>query len=222
MIRDNFNKLGQPKQAKWTWMIGGGAILALMALSILAEQRLGRAAPFSFGVVLAITAAEIAKRTQGAALENHWNSGGRAQPLWRVFLLLALGVALLLFGTFQLTAMLSRTAKLEGGHEVSISGQATEADAVRVGAVLTEVGTLSPRRPIHFSLGRSKKGWSLEFTLLAGALTDEEIRTGTELVAKTLRERAFGGAPLEIRLTGARGFVQKRLEVDGLGDLAWH
>ena len=195
MMRDNFRKLGRHKAATWTSFIGSGVIIALLSLSILVQRRFGGSASLSLGVPAAIAATEIAKRTQGAALDGHWNSGGRAQPFWKVLLVAVLSVGFLLVGASQLTAMLSTTAKLAGGYVVSIEGHATEADAARASAVLTEVGFLSPERPIDFTLGRSGKGWNLEFNLMAGAADDQEIRTGFEHAAKALCERAFGGQP---------------------------
>jgi hypothetical protein len=222
MMSHNFRKLGLPARAKWTWSIGGGALAVIMALSIVAEQRLGKVGSLSLGLPLAIGAATIAKQTQGTALERHRNSGGLAPPFWKALLVLLGSVMLLTIGTAQLSALLSKTVRLDGGHQVSVEGYATPSDAIRTGTVLTEIGFLTPAHPVEFTLGRNKKSWVLEFTLAADAGRDEGLVSALEDLARTLRERAFDGAPVEVKLNNRFGFTTTTLGVDAEGGVSRH
>jgi hypothetical protein len=222
MLSHNFRKLGQPRRAKWTWSIGSGVLGLIIGLSIVAEQRLGKLGSFSLAIPLAVAANQIAKQTQGGALEAHQQGGGRRQPLWRALLVFVGSAALLGIGTAQLDALLTESVSLEGGHQVTVEGYATKADALRVGALLTEVGFLSPSNPIDFTLGRNRKNWTLEFIVRGDAAGDAETISGFEEVARIVRERAFDAAPGEVRLDNQFGFVRDTIRVDASGNVTRH
>lgn len=164
MVSSNFKRLGEPKKAVRTWIVGIAGLVALLAIGIVLERRLGTSLGRAFAAPAALGAWALAKRLQGGALNMHESEGGQFERLWKAFAVAFGGITMTLAVAAVLFAAVSSAVTIDG-HKVDLEGYAGKEDALRTTAVLTELKVLTSKAQIRFTLGHTLKTWIVKFRM---------------------------------------------------------
>jgi multisubunit Na+/H+ antiporter MnhB subunit len=218
MVSSNFKRLGAPRKAVRTWILGIAGLVVLLAMGIALERRLGTSLGRALAAPAALVAWALARRLQGGALSTHESEGGQIERFWKAFVVTFGGLLMTLAAAAVLFAAVSSTVTIDG-HKVDLEGYAGKEDAVRTAAVLTELRVLTPKAQIRFTLGHTLKTWIVKFGMKDSAAKDASTIAVFQDLAQELRRRAFYGQPLQLELTGALGTTRTMIAVDREGRL---
>ena len=218
MVSSNFKRLGEPKKAVRTWIVGIAGLVALLAIGIVLERRLGTSLGRAFAAPAALGAWALARRLQGGALNMHKSEGGQIERFWKAFVVAFGGITMTLTVAAVLLAAVSSVVTIDG-HKVDLEGYAGKTDAVRATAVLTELKVLTPKTQIRFTLGHTLKTWIVKFRMKDSAAKDASTIAVFQDLAQELRRRAFYGQPLQMELTDAFGTTWTMIALDREGRL---
>jgi hypothetical protein len=221
MIAANFQRLGAVKKSHLASAIGAAAVGLVVMLSYLIERRFGKAANLSLGGVLGVATFLIAKRLQGSAIEAHENQGGRLEPVWKSVGIMGIGIAQTIIGAAAIVSLLQTTVVVGSTHEIELAGMATESDARRVGAVLTDIGMFPAGQHSNMTLTREPSTWTLTFTSTKAKLETVDLATVFAPAANALRDRVFPGDDrLLLVFANQYGFSLKTCELNKERQLA--
>ena len=198
MIAANFKRLGAIKRSYVASAIGGAAVALVMVIGITIGRRFGGMGNLSLGGALGVATHMIAKRYQGTAIEIHSAQGGRFESALKSVGITLLGLVQALLGAGVLVSWLQTTVVVGpgGAHKIILDGMATESDAKRVGAVLTDIGLLRDGQQSQMTLTRERAKWTLSMTVTKEGIKDLDVAEVFGPVAIALRERVFSGSDL--------------------------
>ena len=218
MASSNFKRLGAPRKVVRTWIVATAGLVALLAIGIALERRLGTSLGRAFAAPAALGAWALARRFQGGAINMHESEGGQIERFWKALVVVFGGIIMTLVAAALLLAAVSSTVTIDG-HKVNLEGYAGKTDAVRATAVLSELKVLTPKTQIRFTLGHTLKTWIVKFRMKDSAAKDASTIAVFQELAQELRRRAFYGQPLQLELTGALGTTRSMIAVDREGRL---
>jgi hypothetical protein len=217
MMAANYKRLGDVKKSRIAAGVGALVIVAIMALGEALDRQFGGGG-FRFGVVIAIGVRSLATSLQGPAIAAHQERGGRFESAWKSTGIMLVGIAETLFGAAVLVGLLQTTVVIGGTHKILVDGMASEADARRMGEVLTEAGLLVEGQETEMSLEKTRDAWTVTINVNDGFLEKPDLAELFEPVANQLRERAFPDV-LRLKLVLARGLHRKTCERFASGQL---
>jgi hypothetical protein len=214
MIATNFQRLGAAKKSYLTAAIGAAAVALVVMLSYSIERRFGKVVNLSLVGVLGVATFLIAKRLQGAAVKAHEAEGGRLESRWKSAGIMGLGMAQAMIGAAAVISLLQTTVVIGGTHEIALAGMATESDARRVGAVLTDAGVLRPGQQSRMMLTKEPSTWTLTFSSTKARIANIDLAAVFEPLANALAGRVFtGGERVLLVFANQYSFTLKTCEL---------
>lgn len=210
----NYIRLGRTAAA---WMTLGGflaAMIVVMAISFSVPMDVE--IPFAFYLAPQLVATYfVAKRAQGELIETHCAIGGNVVSTWRS---VGVGLICLPFVLGGVVAYAFLTDPLMGdpipfgNNEIYIRGEATEQDAGRLAAALTEVGFFDEQGATVI-LESTSGHQTIGFVVETGAWNEAEVIDAYRDIALYLIDVEYA-APLTIQLYNEYLEPRKTFTVD--------
>jgi hypothetical protein len=175
------------------------AAIVVTSLAILAVWNIPHGGGSIFVILLLMAMAFIARKAQGAAVEEHVRRGGKLGSKWAAF---GLGMVFLVVicGIVYAIVSIQDGPKVVIGtkDEVYYTGSATQADATALGNQLKSVGYFSDAG-VTVLLGKGKNGTVVSFVVKEGIWDKPDMVAGFDEVARGAAP-LIGGFPIEVRL----------------------
>jgi hypothetical protein len=144
----------------------------------------------------------VAKGMVGSDIQRHERSDGAMASMWGaagISVAAAAFILAVIFGGVMLFDSMGTGVTFAGGSEVYYSGDATEADARKLGAALEEAGYFGENRSITVLLRKENGVFTVSFVVQDGTWNDPASVAVFEQIAKDLPQDYFG-RPLKLEL----------------------
>ena len=169
----------------------------------------------NLGMVFAVRA--LAQRRFGAVLSEAQAHGVKPRSAWWAGLVAL--VVLIPLAVFAFVGAAALQNKVAFGEEQEIlwEGDATEAEARKVGEDLTKQEFFGPKNPgpKTVTLAKDKKGFTLGFFVQEGSWNKAEVTAAFTCIGGRVRQRALGNAGLTVTLLDSWGTVKKEIPAPG-------
>jgi len=208
LLARNFKRLGQPGRGHLT------VILGIVGTAILLGCALALNLPSVISIVLVFAMVGLARSLQGKAVERHEQCGGRRASNWRtagVGLISCAGIFALLIGGAVALELLNATPRvvLGHGHEIFYKEGADEAEARALGEQLTRLGYFSSDNPASVQVEHAAGNHVVSFVVQDSVFADQSMQDAFHEYADKLSKSAFGGEPVDVRLTD--GYLEAKV-----------
>jgi hypothetical protein len=201
----NYRRLGKGDKGLLAVVLSLVATAAIIAFAMTKPA----AGSSVLGIVLFVCMWQVAKATQGKAVEAHVARGGALASKWTAFWL---GVLMLtmIFGTVMFILYFeqkSKTVTITGKDQVIFSGTATKADALALGNALKGLGFFDGGGATVL-LDKEAGGTVISFVVANGTWNQSKTLSGFEEIAREAAP-SVGGLPVQVHLVNARETVEK-------------
>jgi len=201
----NYRRLGRRAVACQAVLLGGTALVALLALGFVLRAS---ATGTGLGVGAACGTSYIAERVQGTAYKEHIKRGGRRASSWRAagvgLCSMAIVVAGILACVLSVQALhpdwMEPKVAIRPGEEVYFTGDATEDDARRLARFLTQEGVFDGRGRKTVLLAKGDRGYTVSLVVPQKVWEDDNAVLGLETLAVRISNFALDHRTVEIRL----------------------
>ena len=208
----NYRRVGKPRQALWTFVIGVTVTLLVLAFGYLVPA----AASTVIAVTLFVATYNAAKSMQATMINQHLEHGGQLASRWAAAGVGIGAMVLVLGGVFVVVyAQLYSTKIVMGSNDtIYYSGTATKQDAQSLGEKLKSIHYFTDKGASVF-LAKNKNGTIISFAVKDGAWNQPNIVAAFEEIGREAAP-SVGGFPLTVRLVNDQKISMKELTVGRL------
>jgi hypothetical protein len=206
----NQRKLGRGSDAWLAIAVGVGVTAAVFGLAlVLPDSATSLMTGVNLGLVFAARALAI-RRFDAIVAEGRARGVAPASGWWAVPISLA--VAIPAVGLFVVGyAATQQTVTVAPGQEITVEGDATEAEARAVGDSFVRQAFMGPEATGErgVMLRKDAKGYALGFFVVAGSWNDASTVDGFSCIAARVRSDVFGEQPTTVELLDEWGIAKK-------------
>jgi hypothetical protein len=208
----NYRRMGQRGRFWSTLAIGIGVTALAMGVSYLLPSSV--ATGLGIGLVAGIR--QVARSTQGDAIDAHVAQGGKVASGWAAFGVGVAGLTALvavIFGGVLGFELLNGKPKIKIGQkdEVYYSGTATKNDAQALGEALKATGYFTDKG-VSVLLSREGTSTAVAFVVKEGAWDSKEMVAAYEEIGRQVAP-SVGGFPVTVRLADSAQQTKKEMTV---------
>ena len=216
----NLRRIGAGAQVPIALGLGVLTTAAIFAIAFaLPDSATGLMSGVNIGMVFGVRA--LAQRRFEPVLNEAQAHGVKPHSGWwaaLVSVVVLIPLAVIAFGGAM---ALQKTVAFGEEQEIMYEGDATEAEARKVGEDLTLqefFGSKNPG-PKTVTLAKDKKGFTLGFFVQEGSWKDETVTKAFTCIGGRVRQRALNNAHLTVTLLDSWGTVKKELPTPAAADV---